>query len=110
MTDWDSEERLTFLNYGYAYDTDTEEQTVGHLASELYSHVASKIDLREKRVLEVGSGHGAGAAYVFDIFSPRSVTGVDINPKAVKIAIEKLERKLKEFNDKIKNPNCIISF
>jgi ubiquinone/menaquinone biosynthesis C-methylase UbiE len=81
---------LTFMNFGYAH-ADTE---VGRLALEavdernrqtiqLYNRVTSAVDLRDKDVLEVGSGRGGGAAFVHKYLDPRSMTGVDFCAKAV---------------------------
>ena len=51
---------------------------------QLYHHVASQIDLRGLKVLEVGSGRGGGASYVARYFKPKEMTGVDYSTGAVK--------------------------
>lgn len=79
----DVEVRL--MNYGWidpatrapmmALDPDEE---ADRSALQLYHRVASAVDLRDKDVLEVGSGRGGGAAYVAKYLGPRVMHGVDV--------------------------------
>lgn len=73
------------LNYGYAPtdgsgELDAEDDRFGR---QLYAAVAGAADLPGKDVLEVGCGRGGGAAFVFEHFGPRSVTGLDLAKKAI---------------------------
>src|SRR6476619_6305076 len=86
----DREKQITFMNYGYAdlepaknslVLDDTEE--TNRYAIQMYHQVAGAIDLRDKDVVEIGSGRGGGAAYVNRTFKPKSMLGVDISKKAV---------------------------
>lgn len=81
---------LVFMNYGYAHpDLDSEtlplkpEDEENRLFVHLYHQAASFIDLRGKEVLEVSSGHGGGASYITRYLNPKSMTGLERNPKAV---------------------------
>ena len=86
----DQKKQITFMNYGYA-ELDpgakgpalSEEDKINRYAIQLYHHVASAIDLRDKDVVEIGSGRGGGAAYVNRTFNPRSMLGIDISQNAV---------------------------
>ena len=79
---------VVFLNYGYAEDAtlgpqleqldETDRQCI-----QLYRRVASAADLGGLRVLEVSCGHGGGASYIARYFKPRSLHGIDRNPKAI---------------------------
>jgi SAM-dependent methyltransferase len=86
----DKEVLMPFMNLGYA-SLDPQEEPVHLLSrdaaqrygSALYHHVAGAIELKERDVLEVGSGRGGGASYVMRYLQPKSVTGVDIVQSAV---------------------------
>jgi len=50
---------------------------------QLYHHVASSVNLRNRLVLEVGSGRGGGASFVKRYLEPEHMIGVDFSGKAV---------------------------
>ena len=87
MSAWDTAAAMTFMNYGYAApdvaapDVAIAEGPEHHCAS-LYARVAGAVDLRDRDVLEVGSGRG-GAAYVHRRLGARSVVGLDLAERAV---------------------------
>lgn len=79
---------VTFLNYGYIpLEGDTltlkPEDEINRPAIQLYHHVASGADLKEKDVLEVSCGHGGGASFIKRYHHPKTYTGIDQNPKAI---------------------------
>ena len=53
------------------------------LCIQLYQHAVGAVVLREKDVLEVGSGRGGGASYLSRYLRPHSVTGLDLSQEAV---------------------------
>jgi hypothetical protein len=59
MPDW------AFMNYGYAVDVDppplSSSDERDRLCIQLYLHAIDHLDLRDRDVLEVGSGRGGGA-------------------------------------------------
>ena len=55
---------------------------------QLYHFVTSHADIKDKNVLEVGSGRGGGASYIARYLSPSSITGVDISNEAVALCSE----------------------
>ncbi len=77
---------LPFLNYGYV---DAHTLTLlpvdepDRLNIQLYHHVAAAVDLTGQDMLEVSCGHGGGASYVARYLHPRSMVGVDRNPRAI---------------------------
>lgn len=80
----------TFMNYGYApavADVDTPplrpSDERDRLCIELYLHAIDHFDLRDKDVLEVGSGRGGGASYISRYLQPRAMTGMDFSRAAV---------------------------
>jgi ubiquinone/menaquinone biosynthesis C-methylase UbiE len=79
---------VTFLNYGYIpSEGDTlklkPEDEVNRPAIQLYHHVASGANLKDKDVLEVSCGHGGGASFIKRYHHPKTYTGIDQNPKAI---------------------------
>ena len=82
---FDKDVAVHFMNYGY---DDPGQKKPVHLKEEdepnryciqLYDHVVSKARIKNKDVLEVGSGRGGGASYITRYFKPRSYTGMDIS-------------------------------
>jgi len=83
---------FTFMNYGFVENNpdatpvplDPAEEEYRH-PIQLYHHVVSPVDLRGKKVLEVGSGRGGGASWVMRNLGPKTLTGVDYSLKAVRL-------------------------
>ncbi|MCD9015177.1 class I SAM-dependent methyltransferase [Parachryseolinea silvisoli] len=82
-----------FMNYGYipgAAEVESSPPPSGvkdqwHSAN-MYHYLACKVPLVEKKVLEVGSGRGGGAAYIVRTFSPAQYIGLDIAKNAIELA------------------------
>ncbi|HXT68214.1 MAG TPA: class I SAM-dependent methyltransferase [Vicinamibacterales bacterium] len=81
---------VTFLNYGYARLDGTArrvplrpEDVRDEPNIELYEHVTASMDLSGRDVLEVGCGRGGGSSYLARYRQPRTMTGVDLAPRAV---------------------------
>jgi len=83
------DEEVLFLNYafeteppvGLALDPADEPDRA---CIQLYHHVATQVDLRGKRVLEVSCGHGGGASFLTRTLQPDRYTGLDLNPTGIK--------------------------
>ncbi len=79
----------TLMNYGFAsLDPSAEESTdaepgADRFGLQLYAAVAGAAELSGRDVLEVGCGRGGGASFVFERFSPRSMTGLDLAHQAI---------------------------
>lgn len=85
-----------FMNYGYsplgAGDPPLELQPADEpdrYAIQLYHHVASRVPLEGRDVLEVGCGRGGGASYVARYLLPEKMVGVDYSDKAVRFCRDK---------------------
>lgn len=78
-----------FMNYGYSPDdgnaqlslVDTDE--INRYPIQLYHDLATKTEIENKDVLEVGSGRGGGAHFIMRYLKPRTMTGMDIASNAV---------------------------
>lgn len=85
-----------FMNYGYAPPPDTFEPPLSLPATyefqrfplQMYHYLALKDSLEGKHVLEVGSGRGGGANYLYHHFHPVSYTGIDYAAAAIKLCRE----------------------
>ena len=79
---------VVFLNIGYEEDPPmalplAESDEPNRFYIQLYHRTATQADLRGKRVLEVGCGHGGGASYLMRTLRPASYTGLDLNRDAI---------------------------
>lgn len=80
----------TFMNYGYescdkpmAIPLQAEEERDRYMI-QLYHHVVTAVELRDKDVVEVGSGRGGGSSYIKRYFNPKTMIGIDYSKNAVK--------------------------
>ena len=82
-------EDWTFMNYGFQSLNASKkielkkEDEINRFFIQLYHYVASKVELKNKMVLEVGSGRGGGADYVERYFHPSKMFGVDYSSNAI---------------------------
>lgn len=81
-------EEVIFLNYAFETDPPLDillesEDEPNRACIQLYHHVGTQVDLQEKEVLEVSSGHGGGASYLSRTQKPRRYTGLDLNASGV---------------------------
>jgi ubiquinone/menaquinone biosynthesis C-methylase UbiE len=79
---------VVFLNIGYEEDPPMalplmQSDEPHRFYIQLYHRTASQADLKGKRVLEVGCGHGGGASYLTRTLQPASYTGLDLNRSAI---------------------------
>lgn len=85
-----ADKQIRLMNYGWI-DPETRAPLMplepgderDRYALQLYHRVASAADLRDKSVLEVGSGRGGGAAYIAKYLGPKRVHGVDLCPSSI---------------------------
>tara|TARA_B100000683_G_scaffold134032_1_gene130812 strand:- start:4448 stop:5248 length:801 start_codon:yes stop_codon:yes gene_type:complete len=79
---------IQFMNYGFASEglnlNLKEEDIFNRYSINLYHHVATQVNLENKKILEIGSGRGGGASYISRYLNTKEVVGLDISPSAVK--------------------------
>ena len=86
---YDKEGTVNFMNYGYNGLNGErniflyEEDELNRFCIQLYDRVVRNNDLKDKDVLEVGSGRGGGASYIARYYSPNSYTGLDISDRLI---------------------------
>lgn len=89
MIRFDKDISANFMNYGYAglngdQPIELEEKDeVNRYCIQLYDHVVNSVDLRNKKVLEIGSGRGGGADYITRYYKPLKYTAVDISSSVI---------------------------
>ena len=80
---------LKLMNYGYdslELDLELEDDDKNErYPIQLYHFVSSHVDIKNKNILEVGSGRGGGASYIARYLKPFSITGIDISNEAVNL-------------------------
>jgi SAM-dependent methyltransferase len=73
----------SLMNYGYAAPDAPPPDSPDRFGLQMYERVAGAADLTGRDVLEIGCGRGGGAAFVLERLGPRSVTGLDLSPRAI---------------------------
>lgn len=78
---------VVFMNYGFCNGIPTtginQNQEVNRTSIQLYDQLVNGIDLKDKHLLEVGSGRGGGLAFLSKKYQPNSATGIDIDKSAI---------------------------
>lgn len=79
-----------FMNYGYAAVEEKPPVVLSNQIDEenrlfiqLYQYALTGLDIKGKKLLEVGSGRGGGADYVARYLDPSSIIGVDFAKNAI---------------------------
>lgn len=83
----DKNAQILFMNYGYSDKgmkvAIEKEDEPNRYPIQLYHHLACEIDIKDKDIVEIGSGRGGGLSYVTSTFLPATATGVDLNDRAI---------------------------
>lgn len=88
---WRTDE-WTFMNYGWLPEAGADELALAPEDEKnryfigLYHQLASRLDLKDKRVLEVGSGRGGGASWIARHYAPARLVALDYSPEAIKLS------------------------
>jgi ubiquinone/menaquinone biosynthesis C-methylase UbiE len=79
-----------FMNYGYsglngdkAIELEKNDEK-NRYCIQLYDHVVNRVNLENKKVLEVGSGRGGGAHFISRYHKTQKYTGLDISSGVIK--------------------------
>jgi len=87
LNKWDKHHQLIFMNYGFSEPGVSvpmdEMDEKNRYTAQLYHHMAEMTDLRNKDIIEVGSGRGGGLAYIARKFQPASAIGIDLERSIV---------------------------
>ncbi len=81
-------EEVLFLNYAFEEEPAMKiplgpADEPNRACIQLYHHVATRVPLNGKNVLEVSCGHGGGASYVTRTLQPARYAALDINPSGI---------------------------
>ena len=75
----DRNSEVLFLNFGYNDSKEKinleEQELPNRVSIQLYHHLASKVEIRDKDIVEVGCGRGGGLHYITRSFSPNTSRG-----------------------------------
>jgi ubiquinone/menaquinone biosynthesis C-methylase UbiE len=78
---------ILFMNYGYSYENQEiqldKQDELDRYPIQLYHHLASAAEIKNKDIVEIGCGRGGGLFYITKNFSPASVKGIELNKQAV---------------------------
>ncbi|MFA5050582.1 MAG: methyltransferase domain-containing protein [Patescibacteria group bacterium] len=105
----DSKGEVIFLNYGYQYREKLRLEKIdeeNRYCAQLYHKVVSSINIKDKKVLEVGCGKGGGTSFIARYFKPKLIVGIDNSKAEIKFDREHhYEKNLKfEYGNAIKIP------
>jgi ubiquinone/menaquinone biosynthesis C-methylase UbiE len=83
----DKNAEVVFMNYGFSDKDQTialdKKNEINRYSIQLYHHLASAIDLKNKDIVEIGCGRGGGLAFIASYFSPASAHGIDLINQAI---------------------------
>lgn len=84
----DKKKEILFMNYGYhdieeSIELHTNDE-VNRYSIQLYHRLAKMVEIKNKDIVEVGSGRGGGLAYITKRFKPATALGIDLDSKAAK--------------------------
>jgi len=78
-----------FMNFGYVYDDEQNNPKLDKIDEndryfiQLYDQVIKNLYVKNKKVLEIGSGRGGGASFISKYYKPLSYVGIDISQNAI---------------------------
>ena len=79
--------KLRLMNYGYSSEGMSlhlePEDELERYPIQLYNYVSSHAVIKDRLVLEVGSGRGGGASFIARYLKPENITGIDISSEAI---------------------------
>ena len=83
----DKFKEIHFMNYGY-HDPDKSlalenADETNRYSIQLYNHLTDMVDLKNKDIVEIGSGRGGGLSYIAKYLSPNSLKGIDLCKSAI---------------------------
>lgn len=83
----DRDADVLLMNYGYSDDSDeikmSDQDALDRYSVQLYHHLAVETPIKDKDIVEIGSGRGGGLSYITRTFFPATATGVDLTHKSV---------------------------
>ena len=82
----DKEREVRFMNYGYHGENRPElhqQDENERYPIQLYDYLASFIDVKGKKILEVGCGRGGGSSYITRYLKPLSYHAIDLSDEAI---------------------------
>jgi ubiquinone/menaquinone biosynthesis C-methylase UbiE len=94
------QDHWVFMNYGFAPLNGSDSKPVldssderHRLSYQLYDHLTTGIDLKNKSVLEIGCGRGGGASMIAKYQKPEKMIGLDFSSHAIKFCNKNLSGK-----------------
>jgi len=87
ISNTDKNAEILFMNYGY-HDINQqiaidEHDEKNRFSIQLYHHLASEVEIKNKKIVEIGCGRGGGLSYIAKKFLPQSAIGIDVCGKAI---------------------------
>jgi SAM-dependent methyltransferase len=88
----DKNAEVLFMNYGYSSDdqeiTLDQKDEMDRYSIQLYAHFTSDISIKDKDIVEIGSGRGGGLNFLTKTFKPTSAIGIELDKRAITLTNE----------------------
>jgi len=83
----DKKAEVLFMNYGYSSAGQeialSEKDEMNRYSIQLYSHFTTDVSIKDKDIVEIGSGRGGGLNFLTKTFKPTSAIGVELDKRAI---------------------------
>ena len=83
----DKKAEVLFMNYGYSSEdqkmTLEQKDEINRYSIQLYSHFLTDVSIKDKDIVEIGSGRGGGLNFLTKTFKPKSAIGVELDKRAI---------------------------
>jgi len=82
----DKNAEILFMNFGYSKKGDEihidEQNEINRYCTQLYHHLAIETEIKNKDIVEIGSGRGGGLFYIAKNFAAKTAIGIDLDKQA----------------------------
>ena len=83
----DKKAEILFMNYGYSSEdlkiTLEPKDEINRYSIQLYSHFTTDVSIKNKDIIEIGSGRGGGLNFLTETFKPKSAIGIELDKRAI---------------------------
>ena len=83
----DKNAEVLFMNYGYSSKdlkiTLDPKDEINRYSIQLYSHFTTDVSIKDKDIVEIGSGRGGGLNFLTETFKPSSAIGIELDKRAI---------------------------
>jgi len=83
----DKNAEVLFMNYGYSNNdqiiTLDQKDEMNRYSIQLYTHFTADVSIKDKDIVEIGSGRGGGLNFLTKTFKPATAIGIELDKRAI---------------------------